>query len=139
MGMIDSPPSENTYEDFRILIVDDLPTNLKVLSHLVRKQGAQVDLCSSGEEALGLFASNQYHMILLDLHMPAMSGYEVGEKMVAMRDGPLPFIVAQTADETNRACRRTSEIGFDGHLTKPIRPDSVRDLLFSIKQLAEAT
>ncbi|MBC2604212.1 response regulator [Puniceicoccus vermicola] len=121
------------YGEIRVLIVDDMPTNRKVLQHLIKKLGAQPETCASGEEALQLNSKNLYHLILLDLHMPTMSGFEVGEKIISKRSGQLPLVVAQTADETPQACDRTNGIGFDGHLTKPIRPPKVSDILQTIK------
>jgi CheY-like chemotaxis protein len=126
-----NPPSNEPpdFTNLRALVVDDLPTNLKVLSHLLEKLGVVVETCESGERALELCEKQEFHIILMDLHMPAMSGFETGEKIIAARTGPLPLVVAQTADETDRACERTKAIGFDGHLTKPIRPANVGEYL----------
>ena len=136
----DMPRQKHTvtksFSNLRVLIVDDLPTNRKVLQLLVKKFGAQTQSCSSGEEALELLSSEEFDLILLDLHMPTMSGFEVGERIVASRSGKLPYLVAQTADETVQACDRTREIGFDAHLTKPIRPVKVSEILERINDLS---
>lgn len=115
--------------EIRVLVVDDLPTNQKILRHIIEKFGAAVDTCESGEEAVRLCAENDYELVLMDLHMPSMSGFEAGERILRDRKGDLPLVFAQTADETARACDRTREIGFDGHLTKPIRPQAIRRIL----------
>lgn len=125
----DSDLEPADFSNLRALVVDDIPTNLKVLSHLLSKLGVTVETCESGEEALKLCESREYHIILMDLHMPAMSGYETGEKILSMRKGKFPLLVAQTADETDTACERTRQIGFDGHLTKPIRSAGVGKFL----------
>ncbi len=133
-----TPSAKEAYGDFRVLIVDDLATNRKVLHHLVGKLGAQAETCDSGEDAIALISRNHYHLILLDLHMPSMSGFEAGEKIIREREGSLPLVVAQTADETSRACDRTREIGFDGHITKPIRSAKVQQFLRQIGQFAQS-
>lgn len=122
----------------KVLVVDDLPTNRKVLKHLVEKCGVAADVCGSGEEAIRLCGdgADGYHLVLMDLHMPGMSGFEAGEEIVRRRAGVLPRVVAQTADETPRACERTRAIGFDGHLTKPIRPSALLELIREIRSAA---
>ncbi|MGE9291070.1 MAG: response regulator [Puniceicoccales bacterium] len=125
------------FSEIQVLIVDDMATNRKVLQHLIRRIGAVPESCESGKKALQLCASKDFHLILLDLHMPEMSGFEVGEKIIAQRSTSLPLVVAQTADETPHACDRTQSIGFDGHLTKPIRPNKIIDFLRSIQEIIE--
>lgn len=135
--MISSLSEDISFGSLKVLVVDDLPTNCKVLSHLLTKLGSQVETCNSGEAALQLCSEKKYHLVLLDLHMPSMSGFETGEKLIESREGSTPLIVAQTADETPKACERTTKIGFDGHLTKPIRPDRVSKFLNQALSLSE--
>ncbi|MFP4352342.1 MAG: response regulator [Puniceicoccaceae bacterium] len=118
-----------------VLVVDDLPTNQKVLRHVVEKcPPVRVRTCGSGVEAIRLCRERKFELVLIDLHMPDMTGFEAGAAILAEREGPFPLVVAQTADETPRACGRTVEIGFDGHLVKPIRPESIRAILDSIRR-----
>ncbi len=80
-----------------------------------------------------------YHLILMDLHMPAMSGYEAGERILSLRqDQAFPLVFAQTADETPDAMERTTRIGFDGHLTKPIRPHEIERIVGQIQRISHA-
>ena len=123
-----------------VLVVDDLATNRKVLRHVVEKCGSvRVETCGSGGEAVRLCRERNFDLVLMDLHMPGMTGFEAGAEIVAARDGPLPMVVAQTADETPRACRTTGEMGFDGHLVKPIRPERIRAILAAIRRVAVRT
>ncbi len=123
------PPEDPDLPAFRVLVVDDIPTNQKILKHMVQRMGLQADVCGSGKEAVNLCQKNRYDLVLMDLHMPEMSGFEAGEIILGQRKGRLPLLYAQTADETEEACMRTREIGFDGHMTKPLRPQGVRKVL----------
>ncbi len=120
-----------------VLVVDDLATNQKVLRHVVEKCGSvRVETCGSGGEAVRLCRERAFDLVLMDLHMPEMTGFEAGAEILTARTGPLPLVVAQTADKTPRACGKTEEIGFDGHLAKPIRSESIRAILDSIRGIA---
>jgi|GEM_PF-5350398 len=123
-------------QSIRVLIVDDISTNRVILSHMIRKMGAAATTCESGEEALKILAGEKFELILMDLHMPEMSGFECGEKIIEKRTGKLPLLIAQTADETPTACKRTSEIGFDGHISKPIRPNKLTGIFDLLKELS---
>ncbi len=64
-------------QKFKILIVDDNPKNLQVLGNLLEKQQYNVEYALSGKEALEWVNSDQFDLILLDIMMPGMDGYEV--------------------------------------------------------------
>ncbi|MFO7843518.1 MAG: response regulator [Bacteroidales bacterium] len=90
-------------QKFKILIVDDNPKNLQVLGNLLEKQQYNVEYALSGKEALEWVNSDQFDLILLDIMMPGMDGYEVCEtirKDEQYQDIPIIFLTAKTDKES---------------------------------------
>ncbi|MDM8548844.1 response regulator [Desulfobacterales bacterium HSG2] len=108
-----------------ILIVDDQPGNLKVLTSLLTKQGYVVRQAISGAIALKTIRKNPPNLILLDIVMPEMNGFEVCEKLKAdeqSRDIPVIFIsvLEETPDKV-----KAFEIGGVDYVTKPFQDEEV--------------
>jgi adenylate cyclase len=104
----------------RILVVDDTPQNVKLLADLLSARGYAVSTASSGREALARADAECPDLILLDVVMPEMSGYEVCRKL---RDGPataLVPVVLVTALDPGEERVKGLEAGADDFLTKPI-------------------
>ena len=80
-----------------ILIVDDRPENLLLLQHILADQGYNIINASSGEEALALLLDNDIALVLLDVQMPGMDGYETAELMrgtAKTQHIPIVFVTA---------------------------------------------
>lgn len=105
-----------------ILIVDDNEMNRDVLARRIKRIGAEVMMCESGEEALSVLANNHFDLVLLDLMMPGMSGYEVLEHI---KDDPktrdLPVIMISAVDDLESVVR-CIELGAADYLFKPFNP-----------------
>ena len=109
----------------RLLMVDDQPTNIQVLYHAFA-QDHQVFIATSGEQALALCASKQPDLVLLDIEMPGMDGFEVCRRLkadAATRDIPVIFVTSHS-DET--AQTHGLEVGAVDFIIKPISPKVVR-------------
>ena len=108
-----------------ILVVDDTPDNLSLMRELLRKD-YQVQLANGGERALKLAALQpQPDLILLDIMMPVMDGYEVCRRLkadAATRDIPVVFLTAKADVEDEK---RGLELGAVDYITKPISPPVV--------------
>ena len=110
-------------KDISILAVDDIETNLEVLKLFIENRYPHVvlDLAMGGYEAVGMYKTQTYDIILLDLKMPGLSGFEVLEKLKAIKI--LPPIYALTADVYKDTYDRTINAGFTGLLEKPLQLD----------------
>ena len=105
----------------RVLVVDDVDTNLKVTEGLMRPYQMQVDLCSGGKQAIEAVQSTAYDLVLMDHMMPGMDGLEATEYIRRLGGGLENLtIVAFTANATSGAKDAFLESGFDDYLTKPI-------------------
>ena len=103
------------------LIVDDNPQNLISLKKVLEKNGFEVDTASSGEEALKKVLKNEYVLIILDVQMPDMDGFEVAENLSGFsktKDTAIIFLSAVNT-ETKFITRGYSSGGLD-YITKPV-------------------
>ncbi len=113
---------ENNKKKFSILIVDDEPKNIQLLGNLLKEKHYDVEFATSGKEAVEWVNSQPFDLILLDVVMPEMDGYEVCEiikKDIAVRDIPIIFITAKM--ETSDLVKGF-ETGAVDYITKPFIP-----------------
>jgi signal transduction histidine kinase len=111
-----------TAPEARVLIVDDIKTNLDVAEGLLSPYAMQVDTCLSGKEALRLAAENIYDLILMDHMMPEMDGIETTKAIRALPGEyfkSLPIVVL-TANAISGMRDMFLEMGFDDYISKPI-------------------
>ncbi len=107
-----------------ILIVDDKQENLFSLKSLLQLHAYEVDMASSGEEALKKLLRNEYSLIILDVQMPGMDGFEVAESITGFnktRDIPIIFLSAVNIDK--RFITKGYNAGGVDYVTKPFDPD----------------
>jgi signal transduction histidine kinase len=110
----------------RILVVDDNRMNRIKLSRSLELQGHEVGLAEDGQQALDMLRAEPFDLVLLDIIMPGMDGYQVLEVIKAnpkLRD--LPVIVISALDETDSAVR-CIEMGAEDYLPKPFNPVLLR-------------
>jgi phosphoserine phosphatase RsbU/P len=102
-----------------LLIVDDNEMNRDMLSRRVQRQGFRVAMAENGRQALDLLADTPFDLLLLDIMMPEMDGYEVLERIKADRAmRHIPVIMISAIDEVENTAR-CIEMGADDYLTKP--------------------
>jgi CheY-like chemotaxis protein len=113
----------------QVLVVDDNPLSRKLLNDILSAEGYRVRNAASGCEALSAIAEERPDLILLDIMMPGMDGFEVVRRLRADKTTHTPPIVMVTAldDEGSRA--RLAASGINDVLTKPINRWELRALL----------
>jgi CheY-like chemotaxis protein len=96
---------------------------------LLKTMDADVRVAYGGRSALEIAAAFRPEVVLLDLGMPEMNGYETARHLRQLPDGAGFLLVALTGWGQDKDLRRTQEAGFDRHLVKPVRADVMQALL----------
>ncbi|MGH8565182.1 MAG: response regulator [Gammaproteobacteria bacterium] len=104
----------------RVLVVDDNEDSAETLALALQLEGCDVETAHGGQQALELAERFLPEMVLLDIGMPGMDGYEVARSIRAQPWGASMLLVAQTGWGQEEDRRRTREAGFDAHMTKPL-------------------
>lgn len=120
IGFTDSPSTRGGLQGARILVVDDSPDSLEILNILLGAEGAQVMTASGGHKALNLVQSHDFDLIISDISMPEMDGYELMTKLRAdQRMARVPAIALTGFGRTEDVVH-ARQAGFTSHLTKPL-------------------
>jgi CheY-like chemotaxis protein len=109
----------------RVLIVDDNVDAADLVAEFMAFQGYDVAVAHGGEEAVKMARTFGPHLILLDLGMPGMDGYQVASTLRHAEWFPPTRIVALTAWGDQASRERTAACGFDAHLVKPARLENL--------------
>ena len=117
----------------RILVVDDNHDAAESMRMVLNLLGADVRVANDGPQALDAFEAYRPDVVLLDIGMPGMDGYEVARIIRAKHSEPRPAIVALTGWGQEDDRRRSHEAGFDHHLVKPADIGALRALLASLQ------
>jgi signal transduction histidine kinase/ActR/RegA family two-component response regulator len=115
-----------------ILIVDDVPLNLKVAAALLKNTLVQIDTASGGDEAISLCRRRKYDLILLDHRMPNKDGIETFREISENGMNTGTPVVMLTANALRGADQEYKEIGFAGYLSKPIDINALEAMLISL-------
>jgi adenylate cyclase len=110
----------------RLLVVDDNKVNRLLLGRGLEQQGHQVDFAENGRQAMEMLHQGDFDLMLLDIQMPEMDGYEVLGKLTGdldLRD--IPVIVVSSLEELDSVVR-CIEMGAEDYLTKPVNPVLLR-------------
>jgi signal transduction histidine kinase len=116
----------------RILVVDDNLDSAESLGLLLETLGADVQVAHDGPSALELFSASHPSIVLLDIGMPDMDGYEVARTLRARYPATRSTLVALTGWGQEEDRRRARDAGFDHHLVKPAQMEALQRLLASI-------
>jgi PAS domain S-box-containing protein len=124
---------------WRILVVDDNPDNLGFLTTLLQAAGAIATAVTSGEAALALAAQAVPDVLLSDIAMPGMDGYELVRQIRALvPEGSSPLVaIALTAHAGSTVQQRILAAGFDAHLVKPIDTQALLETLNALLPTAQ--
>lgn len=107
--------------DLKVLIVDDSHDNRALIRRILILNGAKTETASNGREAIKKAVDGDFNVVLMDLQMPEIDGYEATK--VLREQGYKKPVIALTAHAMAEERQRTLESGFDAHITKPIDQD----------------
>lgn len=110
---------------YSILIVDEIAKNIQLLGNVLRKEGYVLSFAASGAQALEMVQSDSFDLILLDLMMPQMDGFQVCAKLKDLpkaREIPVIFLTAKTVEED---IVKGFQLGAVDYVTKPFRPEEL--------------
>lgn len=113
----------------RILIADDNRDSAETLAALLRMEGHEVTSVHDGPVALSVFSEMKPDVVLLDIGMPGLTGYEVARRLRQMPSGASVRLIAITGWGQDVDKERAYAAGFDLHLTKPVDPHRLAELL----------
>ncbi len=116
----------------KVLIIDDEPDILMTLDFLMRKAGYEVFIGRDGAEAIELVKSNQPQLVLLDVMMPNVDGYEVCQFIKNTPEYKNCKVVFLSAKTKQKDIEKAYEIGADYYIPKPF---SSRDLVKKVKEM----
>ena len=138
-----SPDQKNKEEQFyslkgkKILMVDDNELNLRIGSLQLQRQGVTVETALNGQTAVNIIRENgadAYDLVLMDVQMPGMDGYETTSVIRKLPDGNKLKILAFSANAFDEDKERSLKAGMDGHIAKPLK---VNELLNELKRFVD--
>ena len=120
----------------KILVVDDDKNICELLNLYLKKEGYEVVFAYDGSEAVNMAKTENPNLILLDVMMPVMNGYEATEK-IRSSNHPLATtipIIAQTANAFQDDIKKVKEVGMNAHISKPIEEENLLKILAEFKK-----
>ncbi|WP_316842503.1 response regulator [Pedobacter gandavensis] len=116
--------------ELRLLVVDDNPVNLLVAKRQLSRFGLNAEQADNGITALDILKDREFDVILIDLHMPGMDGYELARRVQVSHPGVK--VIVFTADILEEVRTRLWNMGIKHVLSKPFNPDEMHQLLLEV-------
>jgi len=129
MPLADAATTPASADPVRILVVDDVVDAAQSLADFLRLGGNTVHVAHNGRAALELAATHVPEVVFVDLQMPEIDGLEVARRLRGRAETSEMVLIAMTGFGQAQDRRQTAEAGFDHHLTKPLDPAAVQELL----------
>jgi CheY-like chemotaxis protein len=134
-----SPLDYSSISGKHVLVCEDHPLNQEIVKKLLEKKNAIVEIAENGEIGVQDFLRSRLHyydVILMDIHMPIMNGYEATRKIRALKraDAKDTPIIALTADAYDSDVKACLDAGMNSHLAKPLDPLKLYETLSQLFQ-----
>ncbi len=125
-----APSLDEDEEPLGILLVEDNKVNRRVAQEMLSNRGHEVQTAPSGQAALQALSEKRFDVVLLDLQMPGMDGFEVAERIHEQHEEhERPYLIALTAHVGPTYRQKALRVGMKDYLTKPIRIDALEEAL----------
>ena len=115
----------------QILLVEDNPVNQQIASELLENEGFRLTVAGNGQEAVDYVETQHFDIVLMDLQMPVMGGFEATEHIRRKMSADELPIIAMTADAMVETRKKVIDIGMNGYISKPIE---ITDLFAELKK-----
>ncbi len=118
---------------YKILVAEDNSLNQKIATFLLQKDGAQVTMVANGREAVIQLAQDAFDVVLMDLQMPEMDGFETTRHIRNIMKSNVP-IIALSASNYDGEMEKCREVGMNACITKPIDIQKLNNLILELKK-----
>ncbi len=122
-----APEEQQSLENVWILLVEDNLINIIVAKKFLERWGAKIDVAHNGQEALDMIDPGRHKLVLMDMHMPVMDGYEATKEM--RRRGIIIPVVALTASVYSEEHGNMLDVGINDYIIKPFDPENLRSTI----------
>jgi CheY-like chemotaxis protein len=126
--------AELNEEKPRALVVDDVPDVTEMIALFLQHAGYQTVMAYSAQDALSVARDEHFDIIISDIGMPGMNGYELAEELRRLPDYSTVPLIAVTGFSAFDDKGRALQSGFDAHMTKPINPMSLLELIQNLRR-----
>jgi CheY-like chemotaxis protein len=111
----------------RILLIEDNEENLQLMTYILNSVAHEIVAARDGEEGLQTLIHESFDLVICDIHLPKLDGYEVIKSIRQRPSQSTPPIIAVTALAMTGDRERLLAVGFDGYISKPIEPQRFAD------------
>jgi signal transduction histidine kinase/CheY-like chemotaxis protein len=119
-----------------ILVAEDNAMNILLMKKLFSSWNIKADFAENGQVALEMAEIKFYDVILMDIHMPVMDGYEASKRILRFYEGKnKPALIALTASVANDVIQKIDNAGIDDYISKPFNPNELKDKLAALSRL----
>ncbi|AOY78338.1 hypothetical protein BJL90_11270 [Clostridium formicaceticum] len=125
----EKPRWMDSFMNKKILVVEDHKINRQMIKEVLSHLGFDTDTASGGGQAVEMVRNNRYDLVLMDVRMPEMDGYEATKRIRAFVDADTLPIIALTADAVEEVATAVKEAGMNHYMTKPLNPEKLRNVL----------
>lgn len=122
-------------KNLKVLIVEDSPTSLKLMSRMISRLGHHVSTATNGKDALELLKQESYDIVLMDINMPLMNGLQASHEFRKLEQQnrasgkPYQKIIAMSGDISNTLFTEVTNAGFDAFIPKPLTEERFHEVL----------
>ena len=118
----------------RALVVDDVPDVTEMIALFLQHAGYQTVMAYSAQDALSAACDEHFDVVISDIGMPGMNGYELAEALRRLPDYNDVPLIAVTGFSAFEDIGRAKQSGFNAHMTKPINPMSLLELIHNLRR-----